>query len=98
MLAGLLLGGCAGQTPYVAVGAGYKFDEYDITWTNRETGDVRVGQHPISGRIEMGLEGENYRIGIDHHSQFFENFPFNDKTEYHKTEFFFDYVYKFKQL
>ena len=89
-----LLGGCASQTPYFKVGASYKFDELEMTFHDG-TGGKRKSD-PIGARVEVGVEDESFNYGVSHHSQFLDGWPFNDKYEYHKTELFIDYVYKFR--
>lgn len=92
----LLLSGCAGQTPYVTIGSGYKFDEPTIRfWSDPENYRTSV---PVSARFEVGLETESFRYGVSHHSQWSDGWPFNNKDEIHKSEVFVDYIYRFKPL
>lgn len=87
----VLLTGCATtHIPYVTVGAGYKVDEKNfINLTTNE----RVNE-PISARIEVGVEAGAIKYGVSHHSQWFSGFPFNNDSEYFKTEIFIDYTWK----
>lgn len=92
----LLLSGCAGQSPYYSVGAGYKFDEPTIRFWD-DYGNPRTS-HPVSARFELGIDAESFKYGVSHHSQWSDGWPFNNRDEIHKTEVFVDYVYKFKPL
>ena len=89
-----LLTGCS-SVPYVKVGAGYKLEESHINWINKD-GNVKNGNHPISARIDVGFDYQNWSYGISHHSQYFAGVPFNNDGEYGKTEVFVDYKYSFK--
>ena len=68
---------------YGYVGSGYKFAEPDF-------GNVQTGRNPSA---RFGIFGKWGRIkaGIDHHSQWRDGAPFNERQEYHKTELFIDY-------
>ena len=80
---------------YVRVGAGYKFNESEITHHN-DDGTIHSGS-PISARIGVYYQySDNVRIGIDHHSQWLTGFPVNDDTEYYKTELFIDYTFSLR--
>ena len=70
---------------YGYVGAGYKVAEPDF-------GAVKTGRNPSA---RFGLYGKWGRLkaGIDHHSQWRDGWPFNDRQEYHKTELFIDYEF-----
>ena len=104
ILLAMLLTGCASsnfkcdnKTPYLSVGASYKVNEFEITWFNKETGEVnQVGQSPLGGRVELGVKCENWKAGYHHASDILTNYPF-DKTnrEYYKDEIFVDYVIEF---
>ncbi len=65
------------------VGSGYKFIEPDF-------GSVTTGRNPSA---RFGLYGKwgQLKAGVDHHSQWRDGRPFNDRQEYHKTELFIDY-------
>lgn len=83
------LSGCT-ATPYVTIGAGYKFDQPEIHYK-----DGTVGDHPITARLEAGYElGEGWKVGISHHSQWFRGWPIDNRDEYGKTEFFIDKTWK----
>ena len=81
--------GCS-SVPYATVGIGYKLEELDIYKHGKLIND------PISARFEVGLESENTRIGVTHHSQYFKGWPVDSEKEYSKTEVFFDYVWRWK--
>ena len=68
---------------YGYVGAGYKVDEF--TWN-----DQPFGRNPTA---RFGIYGKwgKVKAGIDHHSQWRDGAPFNERQEYHKTELFVDY-------
>lgn len=91
---------CDGFTPYISIGASYKFNEFDIHWFNSETGEVRsVGQSPWGGRIQAGLDCGKFKVGYNHESDIFTNFPFDESNhEYYKDEVFVEYVIKFEPL
>ncbi len=95
IVAFVALSGCS-TTPYVKVGAGYKFDEPTMYWTNHDTGVVNKQDDPISARLEVGLEDGNWTYGVSHHSQWATGYPFNNEGEHYKTEVFIDYTYRFK--
>jgi len=96
LLACVLLGGCAGQTPYITVGTGYKFDEFRPNV--KQDGDRYILKDPFSARLEIGIDSGQFQYGLSHHSQWFSGSPFNEKLENHKTELFFDYTYKFSVM
>lgn len=85
----LTISSCANHVPYVKVGAGYKFKEADITWND---GNVN---HPISARIELGVENGPWSYGYSHHSQWFTGWPVDNGLEYSKDEVFIDYKWSF---
>jgi hypothetical protein len=94
----LIVGGCASHNPYIKIGAGYKIQEPYYYIYSSGSGVYRLSGDPISARIEAGIEvNESISYGISHHSQWLEGRPFNERTEYYKTEFFIDYKYNFKQ-
>ena len=69
---------------YFKVGAGYKFDETSIRYDDGKT------NHPVSARLELGVEENDLTYGVSHHSQWFVGPPLNDDMEYGKTEVFID--------
>lgn len=79
---------------YVSVGAGYKFDELTINFTDSATGEKYAWNDKLSARIEIGYHlNRNIKFGISHHSQWRTGFPFKgQKNEYYKTEVFVDYT------
>lgn len=89
-LAGLT--GCItlGQ-PYASVGAAYKLSEQQI-WVEADGTSMN---DPFTARGEIGIEHDNFRYGVSHHSQWLRGKPFDDDIEYHKTEVFIDYVWRF---
>ncbi|GAB3021538.1 hypothetical protein [Bowmanella dokdonensis] len=88
----LLLGpltGCAiTDNTYVKVGAGYKFNESDITWEDE------AATHPVSTRLELGKRLGNWRYGLMHRSQWFTGWPVNSDVEYSVNEVFIDYTFE----
>lgn len=44
------------------------------------------------------FKGDSLDLGADHHSQYSENAPFNDRGEYAKTEIFVDYTFSLGSL
>lgn len=96
-LSALLLTACSAiDRPYVKVGAGYKFNETIIVFTNKH-GTTTTGDSPISARIEVGATCllPEITCGITHRSQLFTGAPFNNQREYGVTEAFVDYTYYF---
>ena len=87
LILSLLLTACT-ATPYVTVGAGLKLDEPDITWN-----DGSDATHPVSARFEVGLEQGPWTYGVSHHSQWID---VTSGGEYHKTEVFVDYTWRFE--
>jgi hypothetical protein len=51
--------------------------------------------HPISARIEIGLEHGPWSYGYSHHSQFLTGWPIDSRLEYSKNEVFIDYKWTF---
>lgn len=98
----LLVSGCSSvpDSAYLKVGAGYKFEETEMTWTNYNTGKTNRADNPISARIEVGMEcvWENVTCGVSHHSQWFSGFPIDSDGEYSKTEVFVDYKFNLSEL
>ena len=104
----LTLTGCAGQVPFVKVGAGYKVDETEMVYFEKTpvfypdepmVTNTRVhGNKNPSARIDIGLEDGNWTYGISHHSNWFQGWPVNGDGEYQKTEVFVDYTFRFKPL
>ena len=90
----LLITSCS-STPYAKVGAGIKFDETNLTWTDSKTGEKYKSNTPFSARFELGFENENWSYGLSHHSQWFNGAPFNKSGEYYKTEIFVDHKWTF---
>lgn len=108
-ISAFVISGCAGQVPYIKVGAGYKIDEtkeayhykertiyHDELATNK-IGFVEGNKDP-SARLEVGLEDGGWSYGISHHSNWLQGKPFDSAGEYQKTEFFIDYTYRFAPL
>lgn len=89
----LLLTGCS-SVPYIKVGAGYKLNETKIDWYNKY--NTTRGNHPISARIDLGFDYQNWSYGLSHHSQYLTGAPFNNASEYSKTELFIDYKWSFE--
>ena len=89
LVASLTMVGCAGHTPYVQLGAGYKPREANIEWKDGST------NHPISARIELGFDNGPWSYGYSHHSQWFTGWPVNSDSEYFKDEIFIDYKWSF---
>lgn len=89
----MFLVGC-GSRPYVTVGAGYKVSETEYHFLVQHDAYYQKG-HPLTARIDIGLENGDFKYGLSHHSQWIEGWPVNDNGEYEKTEFFIDYTYKF---
>lgn len=87
----LLTTGC-NSVPYATVGVGYKLQELELhhVKTKESMND------PISARLEVGFEYQEWSYGLSHHSQYFSGVPFNDKGEYSKTELFVDYTWRFE--
>lgn len=94
----LVLAGCAGQTPYALVGAGYKISETPMTWHDGNGNKLRNGNDEYSARFELGLDADSFRYGLSHDSNWLNGAPFNGEGEYQKTEVFIDYVYRFKPI
>lgn len=80
---------------YVLAGVGYKIAEAPLQYTN-SVGMKLSFNDPVSARIEAGMDYGNVRLGISHHSQWFTGAPFSDVPEYHKTELFVDFIYKWR--
>lgn len=76
---------------YAKAGVGYKVQETALY----DTKDGSLFNDPISGRIEIGRQCSSISYGVSHHSQPFSGEPFNNDSEYQKTEIFIDYMYKF---
>ncbi len=89
----ILVSGCS-STPYIKVGAGLKVQE-SVTHYYGEAGRINMS-HPITARIEVGIESDALTYGVSHHSQWFTGFPFNNDKEYSKTELFVDYTWRFE--
>lgn len=80
---------------YLKVGTGYKFAEQNglNIRVGGETITYKLDNDRISARFEAGVECGRLTWGVAHHSQWFSGYPFNDRWEYHKTEFFVDYKF-----
>ena len=77
---------------YITIGAGYKFQETNLK-LNKD-GVQSNWNEPMSARIEVYYQySKNVTFGISHHSQWLTGFPFNDDSEYSKTEIFIDYTF-----
>lgn len=77
---------------YVTIGAGYKFQETSLKLS--KDGELSNWDEPLSARIEVYYKySDNVTFGISHHSQWLTGFPFNDDSEYSKTEIFIDYTF-----
>ena len=77
---------------YITIGAGYKFQETNLK-LNKD-GVQSNWNEPMSARIEVYYQySKNVTFGISHHSQWLTGFPFNDDSEYSKTEVFIDYTF-----
>jgi hypothetical protein len=87
----IVVSGCAGHIPYVKVGAGYKLKESDIIWQDGNK------NHPISARIELGVDKGPWSYGYSHHSQWLTGWPVDNGLEYSKHEVFIDYKWKFNE-
>lgn len=92
----LFLGGCAITEKqecvpnlFAKAGAGIKTQETTIEWWDG-TDDSNFA-NKISARFEAGVECGSWSGGISHHSNYFVGRPFNDHSEYSKTELFVDY-------
>lgn len=83
---------CNNAHAYLKIGAGYKFDEQNrVHWQGQ---DYRIkSPDPLSARIELGIQKNNWSYGIAHHSQWRSGAPFNDQGEPYKTEVFIDYTF-----
>ena len=79
------------DSPYAKVGVGYKFKETDVRWDDKSV------NHPISARLEVGFEYNNWTYGYSHHSQWLQGFPVDNDYEYSKHEVFVDYTWRFSQ-
>lgn len=78
---------------YLKVGGGYKFEETEMIVDREANRKMEIFSDPYSARIETGVDCGNWSYGISHHSQWRTGFPFNDKGELTKTEFFIDYKF-----
>lgn len=91
---------------YILVGVGYKFKEVEVRYCREDYSrpladgsywrNCYYGNNPFSARFELGIDYGNIRVGLSHDSQWATGEPFNDRGEYSKSEFFIDYVYKWK--
>ena len=82
---------------YVTIGAGYKFQETNLKLTRN--GVKKDWNEPVSARIEIYYQySKNVTFGISHHSQWLTGFPFDDDSEYSKTELFVDYTFSLGDL
>ena len=82
---------------YVTIGAGYKFQETNLKLTRN--GVKKDWNEPVSARIEIYYQySKNVTFGISHHSQWLTGFPFDDDSEYSKTEIFIDYTFSLGDL
>lgn len=79
---------------YLKIGVGYKFHEPGYTTIYSESVKLAYGANPTA-RIELGCELGNLTYGVSHHSQWLDGAPFNNKSEYYKTELFVDYKVTF---
>lgn len=74
--------------PKAYAGFGYKFHEKQVQYWDQN------GLAKLSARFgAYYLCHGVFRLGMDHHSQWFVGPPINDKSEYYKTELFVDYVF-----
>jgi hypothetical protein len=80
---------------YITIGVGYKIQEADrATLNSGQIGEADFGRKETA-RIEAGCEVKNWTFGVSHDSQWFSGAPLNDDPEYHKTEVFVDYTWRF---
>jgi len=102
----LILGTCAIQSARAAefeglkgyLGAGYYIDtgshvqickDGDCSSDPKTSPSARFG---FFGSWDLD-QGRRLRVGIDHHSNWFEGAPFNNNPELDKTEFMIDYEF-----
>ena len=80
----------------VRIGISYKLKE-NVIYFSRTDGTRSDVSSPIGARIGLWYQySTNVTIGIDHHSQWFQGFPFNNEGEYSKTELFVDYTFSIR--
>lgn len=72
---------------YLKVGVGYKVDEFQI-YLNKEQAWF---DDPVTARGELGYRKGSLSFGVSHDSQYLTGWPFNDRSEYYKTELFLDW-------
>ena len=74
---------------YITLGVAHKFQETKLIDKYGKLMRVRP-----TARIEVFYQySKCLTFGISHHSQWFENWPINDRFEYSKTELFIDYTF-----
>ncbi len=96
----LTLYGCANTSlpelppmePYIEVGTGYKIIEPKA---GSDEWQKFLDNCKVSAHLELGVEQGPVSYGLGHFSQLFCGAPFNDQSEYSKTEVFVRYKYKF---
>ena len=85
----LLISGCTStSTTYCKIGVGYELHATEITW-----GDGSPNDSDITARFACGIEDGNISYGLFHSSQYLTGRPFNNDSEYEKTELFIDYKF-----
>lgn len=78
-----LLTGCA-ASPYAEVGVGYQLDNYTDYWLQTER-DFQCSSGP-QAHFEVGMEKNNWKLGIHHQSWWLCGGPFNDKPEIYQND------------
>ena len=76
---------------HVRVGVAYKIKETNLYFAGvpmRKALTARLGAWYRFNKV--GSKHCSVDLGIDHHSQYSENAPFNDRPEYSKFELFLD--------
>ena len=88
--------------PFVSIGAGYKITEkLEIRCYGSAAKDCGkyklIKSHPITARFDAGIEYNNWKFGVTHHSQYFQGPPLESlNTEYAKNEIYVDYVWRWE--
>jgi len=76
---------------HVRVGVAYKTKETKMFFDGVPMRKALTARLGIWYRFENVISKKCYvDLGVDHHSQYSENAPFNDRGEYAKTEVFLD--------
>lgn len=75
---------------HVRVGVAHKIQETRLSFGGVPMRKALTARLGFWYRFNNVTDNCYVDIGIDHHSQYTENAPFNKREEYHKTELFLD--------